>query len=88
MREIVLVGAAMAACGWYAALCAWSPLGRCRACRGRMVHARRGPKVLRWWLDKTRGAKLCRRCDATGRRIRIGRRAYDHLRRLQRAGNR
>ncbi|WP_329456758.1 hypothetical protein [Streptomyces sp. NBC_01497] len=51
----------------YAALCATSPFGDCRRCRG-MGHAiktdRRG---------KAKRGKDCRHCQATGKRIRAGR---------------
>jgi hypothetical protein len=85
MRLVLLAVVAVAV---YAGLCAWRPLARCRSCRGTLVRTRRGPRLILWWLDRLRGPKLCRRCGATGRRIRYGRRAYDHLRRLQRAGSR
>jgi hypothetical protein len=53
--------AALAAAGWYAAVCAVAPFGPCR-CPCRDV--------------------LCRRCDGTGYRVRVGRRLWTYLRRL------
>jgi hypothetical protein len=63
----------------YAVLCAVAPFGRCRRCRGRgRIHSpltRRLPK-------------LCHRCDATGRRVRLGRRLFEHVRAEYRDGTR
>lgn len=84
----IFIPAAVVWLAVYVALCAWRPLARCRACRGALVRARRGPRLLVWWLDRMRGARLCRRCGATGRRIRYGRRLYNHVRAIQRAGTR
>ena len=54
----------------YAALCAVSPFGRCRKCSG-LGH-----------IQPTRGfrrrPKPCKRCRATGLRLRIGRRIHNH----------
>lgn len=72
----------------YAALCAWRPLVRCSSCRGALLRRRRGPRWLAILADRFRGPALCRRCRGRGVRIRLGRRAYDHLRRLQKAGSR
>ncbi|MFU0439537.1 hypothetical protein ACLZH7_13980 [Streptomyces sp. BG2AG] len=66
----------------YSGLCAVSPFGDCRKCRGwgfatktdRKGHAKRG--------------KDCRRCKATGKRIRIGRHLYNVAARLHRDGTR
>ncbi|WP_165985023.1 hypothetical protein [Streptomyces sp. YIM 98790] len=66
----------------YIALCAISPLGRCRTCEGlgfALRTTRRGA---------LRRGKDCRRCRATGRRLRLGRRAYNAWLRLYRAGSR
>jgi len=88
MRVAALVLLAVLAGGWYAALCAGRPLVRCRSCRGAMVRRRRGPAVIVWLLVRFRGVALCPRCRGRGTRIRLGRRAYDKVRELQRAGTR
>lgn len=61
----------------YAALCAAQPFARCRKCNGLGYHP-----------TGKRGRKPCRRCKATGRRLRIGRRIYNGGHRLHRDGNR
>ena len=56
----------------YAAVCAVSPFGNCRKCRGwgfQMKTDRKG---------RAKRGKDCRRCQATGKRIRTGRHLY-HL---------
>lgn len=66
----------------YAALCAVSPFGNCRRCRGfgfHLRHTRRGRLV--------RG-RDCRRCRGYGRRIRVGRHLYNVLAGLRREGTR
>lgn len=65
----------------YAALCAASPFGDCRKCRGfgfQLKYDRRGRPC--------RG-KHCGRCDGIGKRIRVGRHLYNVAVRL-RAGAR
>ncbi|WP_326745103.1 hypothetical protein OG830_26325 [Streptomyces sp. NBC_00121] len=66
----------------YIGLCAGSPFGNCRKCRG-MGHAitidRKG---------KTKRGKDCRRCKATGKRIRVGRHLCNVAARLHRDGTR
>ncbi|WP_327289481.1 hypothetical protein [Streptomyces sp. NBC_01198] len=55
----------------YAALCAVSPFGNCRKCRGwgfAMKTDRKG---------RAKRGKDCRRCKATGKRIRTGRHLYN-----------
>ncbi|GAB3226527.1 hypothetical protein GCM10027447_16790 [Glycomyces halotolerans] len=41
-----------------------------------------------WWCrgDGIRGGTFCRRCDGTGRRVRLGRRAFDRARAEYRRG--
>ncbi|GAA2655313.1 hypothetical protein GCM10010400_09890 [Streptomyces aculeolatus] len=66
----------------YAALCAISPFGSCRRCRGfgfRMRQTRRGRLV--------RG-RDCRPCRGNGRRIRLGRHVYNSLSGMHREGTR
>lgn len=48
------------------------PYGRCIWCRG----------------DGIRGGTYCRRCDGSGRRVRLGRRLHDAIRREYRNGTR
>ncbi|MEV0727714.1 hypothetical protein [Polymorphospora sp. NPDC050346] len=52
---------------WYVALCVIAPFGRCRYCTGRRNR-----------LDRRH--RDCLACDGTGRRVRLGRRLYEHLR--------
>lgn len=66
----------------YASLCAASPFGNCRRCRGwgfAMKTDRKG---------RAKRGKDCRRCRATGKRIRIGRHLYNVAARLHRDGTR
>ncbi|MFI7347229.1 hypothetical protein ACIBSR_13245 [Streptomyces sp. NPDC049936] len=64
----------------YGGLCAASPFGDCRKCRGwgfAMKTDRKG---------RQKRGKDCRRCKATGKRIRIGRWLYNRWARIYRAG--
>ena len=66
----------------YASLCAVAPFGNCRKCRGwgfAMKTDRKG---------RAKRGKDCRRCKATGKRIRIGRHLYNVAARLHRDGTR
>ncbi|SCL18138.1 hypothetical protein GA0070616_1441 [Micromonospora nigra] len=77
MTTIALL-ASLAAFGytvWYLILCVVAPWGRCRRCRGRRNH--------RTAIGTRRD---CRRCDGTGRRVRIGRRLIEYVRAEYRAG--
>ncbi|MEV0146322.1 MULTISPECIES: hypothetical protein [unclassified Nonomuraea] len=58
----------------YAAACAADPFARCRRCHGVGKTLKTNGSVGRW----------CRRCDATGLRLRLGRRLYNYLRHLSR----
>ncbi|MEY9845771.1 DnaJ-class molecular chaperone [Streptacidiphilus sp. BW17] len=64
----------------YALLCAVSPLGRCRRCRGFGFKTRtdRRGRIVR--------GRNCRRCKGAGRRLRTGRRIYDLAVRLRNEG--
>ncbi|MET8433670.1 hypothetical protein ABZV61_12840 [Streptomyces sp900116325] len=66
----------------YASLCAASPFGNCRKCHG-MGHATRTDRK-----GRTKRGKDCRRCKATGKRIRVGRHLYNVAARLHRDGTR
>ncbi|MEU5192420.1 hypothetical protein AB0G83_35565 [Streptomyces klenkii] len=55
----------------YAALCAGSPFGNCRKCRGM------GHKLKTDRKGRIKRGKDCRRCDGHGKRIRIGRHLYN-----------
>ncbi|WP_433792135.1 hypothetical protein [Actinoplanes sp. CA-252034] len=82
MTTLVLL-ATLTAVGYaafYAVNCAIFPFGRCRRsrCEGGRVYSRANRKVFR----------ECRRCEGTGKRVRIGRRLYEYLRSEQKAGNR
>lgn len=64
----------------YAALCAVSPFGRCRKCNGLgLIHPTRGFR---------RRPRPCKRCRATGLRLRIGRRLHNHGARATEAAQR
>jgi hypothetical protein len=66
----------------YAALCAVSPFGTCRKCRGfgfAMTTDRKG---------RAKRGKHCRRCDGHGIRIRTGRHLYHLAARLHHDGTR
>jgi hypothetical protein len=65
----------------YAGTCAVSPFGNCRKCHGFghvMKTDRRG---------RLKRGKDCRRCDATGKRIRAGRWLYNRASRIYREGH-
>ncbi|MGW7691018.1 hypothetical protein ACWGMA_19435 [Streptomyces asiaticus] len=66
----------------YASLCAVSPFGDCRRCRG-MGHAIKTDRK-----GRMKRGKDCRRCDATGKRIRAGRWLYNRAARIHRDGTR
>ena len=66
----------------YAALCAVSPFGNCRKCRGFGFHVRQNRRG-----RITRG-RDCRRCRGVGKRIRVGRHLYNVASRLHREGTR
>ncbi|WP_327127002.1 hypothetical protein [Streptomyces sp. NBC_01727] len=66
----------------YASLCAASPFGNCRKCDG-MGHAIKTDRK-----GRTKRGKDCRRCKATGKRIRVGRHLYNVAARLHRDGTR
>ncbi|MEV7346995.1 hypothetical protein [Streptomyces sp. NPDC093544] len=64
----------------YGGLCAVSPFGNCRKCSGwgfAMKTDRKG---------RMKRGKDCRRCKATGKRIRVGRWIYNRWARIYRAG--
>jgi hypothetical protein len=64
----------------YGGLCAASPFGDCRRCRG-MGHALKTDRK-----GRVKRGKDCRRCHATGKRIRAGRWLYNRWARIYRAG--
>ncbi|MER5681066.1 MULTISPECIES: hypothetical protein [Streptomyces] len=66
----------------YSGLCAVSPFGDCRKCRGWGFATKTDRK------GRTKRGKDCRRCKATGKRIRIGRHLYNVAARLHRDGTR
>ncbi|MEU8750757.1 hypothetical protein AB0C88_09755 [Streptomyces chartreusis] len=64
----------------YGALCAGSPFGTCRKCNGfgfAMDTDRKG---------RPKRGKSCRRCRATGKRIRAGRWLFNRAQRIYREG--
>lgn len=64
----------------YVGVCASSPFGNCRKCRG-MGHAIKTDRK-----GRMKRGKDCRRCNATGKRIRVGRHLYNLWARTYRAG--
>ncbi|WP_406378245.1 hypothetical protein [Streptomyces sp. NBC_00197] len=64
----------------YIAVCAGSPFGNCRKCRG-MGHALKTDR-----RGRLKRGKDCRRCKATGKRIRVGRWLYNRWARIYHAG--
>ncbi|WP_433215658.1 hypothetical protein ACQP00_06270 [Dactylosporangium sp. CS-047395] len=81
MGSLILL-ASLAAAGYatyYLGACAIFPFGSCRRCDG--TGKLRNPFSRRMF-------RLCPRCDGTGRRVRIGRRVYEHFRREHRNGTR
>ncbi|MEU1122274.1 hypothetical protein ABZ371_01485 [Streptomyces sp. NPDC005899] len=64
----------------YVGVCAVSPFGDCRRCRG-MGHA-----ITTDRKGRMKRGKDCRRCHATGKRIRTGRWLYNRWARVHRAG--
>lgn len=66
----------------YAGVCAGSPFGDCRTCRG-MGHA-----ITTDRKGRMKRGKDCRRCKATGKRIRVGRHLYNLWARAYRDGTR
>jgi len=66
----------------YVAVCAASPFGNCRKCRG-MGHQLKTDRK-----GRLKRGKDCRRCHATGKRIRVGRWIYNRAARTYRAGTR
>jgi len=67
----------------YIALCAASPVGACRKCKGWgfKVHVSR-------WTGRLKRGRECRRCGGYGYRFRMGRRLYNLVNRLHREGTR
>ncbi|MFF3588369.1 hypothetical protein ACFYYI_14540 [Streptomyces sp. NPDC002387] len=64
----------------YAGMCAASPFGTCRKCHGfgfAMETDRKG---------RPKRGKSCRRCKATGKRIRAGRWLFNRAQRIYREG--
>ena len=66
----------------YAAACASLPFARCRRCNGAGVRIAR-TRVLRRSVGKP-----CRWCRSSGKRLRWGRRAWNHFARIRSAGTR
>ncbi|MER5713531.1 hypothetical protein [Streptomyces sp. NPDC002122] len=66
----------------YALLCAASPFGTCRKCRGL------GYKTVLDRKGRPKRDKPCRRCKSHGKRLRVGRRLHNHSRAIHRAGTR
>ncbi|MFF3454287.1 hypothetical protein ACFYXH_08130 [Streptomyces sp. NPDC002730] len=64
----------------YVSLCAASPFGNCRKCRGfgyQLTTDRKG---------RPKRGKHCRRCDGIGKRIRVGRHLFNLSSEIYRKG--
>jgi hypothetical protein len=70
----------------YIGRCVASPFGRCRACNG--LGFRLITKTTITGGTKHRRGKDCRRCKATGYRLRLGRRLHNAWTRLHHDGTR
>ncbi|MGW0534207.1 hypothetical protein [Streptomyces sp. NPDC003032] len=66
----------------YIAVCAGSPFGTCRKCRGF------GHKVTVNRKGQAKRGKQCRRCRGYGKRIRVGRWIFNRTQRIYREGTR
>lgn len=66
----------------YSITCWLSPFGDCRTCDG-MGHTLKTDRK-----GRLKRGKDCRRCHATGKRIRVGRWIYNRAARTYRAGTR
>lgn len=66
----------------YIAVCVSSPFGNCRKCRGLGFKTRTDRR------GRLKRGRDCRRCQATGKRIRLGRRIHNCAARTWRAGAR
>ncbi|MGI5377098.1 hypothetical protein ACQEV2_23205 [Streptomyces sp. CA-251387] len=64
----------------YVAVCAASPFGDCRKCHGWGFAFKTDRK------GRMKRGKDCRRCKATGKRVRVGRWLYNRWARIYRAG--
>ncbi|MFJ7046908.1 hypothetical protein ACIQVC_26440 [Streptomyces sp. NPDC101112] len=64
----------------YSALCAGSPFGTCRKCNGFGFATTTDRK------GRPKRGKSCRRCRATGKRIRAGRWLFNRAQRIYREG--
>ncbi|MGW3735056.1 hypothetical protein [Streptomyces sp. NPDC005148] len=64
----------------YIATCAAAPFGPCRKCRGWGFERKTDRK------GQLKRGKNCRRCKATGKRIRIGRWIFNRAQRIYREG--
>lgn len=69
VAALIGVPAAFLAFVVYLKICAHWPYLPCRTCNGTAKRA----------SPFGQGFRLCRTCDATGRRVRLGRRLYEHL---------
>ncbi|MFB9851050.1 hypothetical protein ACFFMR_11720 [Micromonospora andamanensis] len=89
MSVALFAGIALLVAVGYGAACYVRPFTACHRCNGtgtapltlwkRLLRRTTGPRALR-------GRHDCHRCTGTGLRLRIGRRAVNHLRRTRRAG--
>lgn len=74
---LLLVAVGLAVAGWHYTACALFPFANCGRCSGSgKTHSRSG-----------RHFRPCRRCRGTGRRLRLGRRVWNWLRRTRDRAN-
>lgn len=91
MSAVLFAGIALIVAVGYAGTCYVKPFTACHRCKGsgtapptlwqRLRRRTTKPRALR-------GRPDCRRCSGTGLRLRIGRRTFNHFRRLRRQGTR
>ncbi|MEU4772814.1 hypothetical protein [Micromonospora sp. NPDC023644] len=91
MSKVLFAGIALIVAIGYAGACYVKPFTACHRCKGS------GTAPPTWWQRlrrravnprALRGRPDCRRCSGTGLRLRIGRRVFNHFRRLRRQGTR
>ncbi|WP_091644607.1 hypothetical protein [Micromonospora pallida] len=91
MSVVLFAGIALIVAVGYAGACWVRPFTACKRCTGTGIAP---PRLWERLLRRTtrpralHGRPDCRRCTGTGLRLRIGRRAFNHFRRLRRQATR
>jgi hypothetical protein len=71
---LALIGTLLVS-AWYVLACAMFPFTNCPKCDGSGKKRDQGGRGRNW--------RNCKRCKGTGKRIRVGRRIYNYLRKLE-----